>query len=77
MPIVRILKWGEPKPGREFEYELALRHREGYMQLIWRTPWWQWRKRRRRWAGWSRALNRFKDAGQDIRWLGGHRVNDA
>lgn len=64
--IRHILVSGEPKPGHEMGYYLAMKHRDVATWLCRNTPWWQWRKRRRREEAWSRAMRRFHRNGQDV-----------
>lgn len=56
---------GEPKPGRELPYWLALKHRHGYAELSNKTPWWQFKKAARRRKGWVRAMRAYHANGQD------------
>lgn len=67
VPRVRhVIKWAAPKPGHEFQYHLAWKHRHRYMEIKRATPWWKWKKINRRLAGWGRAVDRTKRHGQDV-----------
>lgn len=61
-----VYKSAEPRPGMETAYMLACKHRSGYGWLVLRTPWWQPRRKRRRWNSLLRAIDRFHRAGQDV-----------
>lgn len=61
-----ILRSGEPRPGMEAAYRLAWKHR-ARMSVLWlQTPWWQWRRKRRRWDAYLHAIGRTHSAGQDV-----------
>lgn len=57
MGIVRLIQ--VVRPGCESDAELAWKHRIVSMTLVNITPWWQWRKRQRRYEAWKRAMNRW------------------
>lgn len=64
--ITHIRVSGEARPGCEFGYYLAIKHRDVAARLCRDTPWWQWRKRKRREQAWSRAWRRFHENGRDV-----------
>lgn len=71
MSIDFIHKWAEPKPGKEFEYYLAWKHRGHLSTLMLETmkkPWRDLLGRRYRRINklWARAVNRTKIYGQDV-----------
>ncbi len=55
----------EPAPGKEMQYFLAWKHRVGWLRLHKRTPWWQYRKSRRRFNEWLRAISRTHEFSRD------------
>ena len=58
-----VLRYGAPKPGHEFEYWLAWKHRGIASEWMTRAG----RKSfKRLYAIWARALDRQKEHGQDI-----------
>jgi hypothetical protein len=61
-----VIAYGGPAAGLEREFFRAWKHRQEYMRLALETPWWQFGKKRRRFDGWSRALERTKRYGADV-----------
>lgn len=58
--------WAAPKIGHEDDYYLAWKHRHIYMKIYRATPFWQFIKKRRRFIGWERAMNRTKKHGRHV-----------
>lgn len=56
----------EPAPGKEMAYWIAWKHRVYMMRLYDKTPWWQFRKKNRRWNKALNAITRTYDHGQDV-----------
>lgn len=63
MQIVTVS--GQAKPGREFEYWLAWKHRFIVGDLARQTPWWQPIKKWRRQKWWFKIMDRWHAAACD------------
>ena len=68
--MVIVTKWGDPKPGFEWEYGLAWRHRHlaSVMLLKVSRSWWLGFRPsvyRRAFRLWAEAVDRTKQYGQD------------
>lgn len=64
-----ICKWSAPKPGHEFQYRLAWKHRVYWASLFFKytSPWpWHNRTYRRVFRNWSDAVERVKIHGMDV-----------
>ena len=66
IPINITLVSGAPADGKEFEYSLAWKHRHGWAELYKRTPWWQFKKKNKRFDEWMRAIRRCHIFGKDV-----------
>ena len=71
MSIDFIHMWAEPKPGREFQYYLAWKHRSRTGKMMREVSKRPWRdlfgtKYRRVYKLWAHAVERTKIHGQDV-----------
>lgn len=69
MTVVTIIKWGQPKPGYEFEYHLAWKHRAITSAMLADVTWCMFFRpfrHRRIYRMWARAVDRTKIYGQDL-----------
>lgn len=66
--IEQVLMWGEPKPGHEFQYHLAWKHRViafAWLKKADRNPF-AFRAQRRAFDLWGNAVDRIKRHGQHV-----------
>lgn len=61
-----ILRSGQPIPGQEIAYFLAWKHRDRALRLHNDTPFWQVKKKRRRFEAYLRSISRFHLHGRDL-----------
>ena len=63
-----VYKWAEPRPGYEFQYYLAWKHRHIAGALLKRFSWHVWPSRayQRAFSLWADAVDRTKRYGRDI-----------
>jgi len=61
-----ILVSAKAAQGKEIQYYLAWKHRVIWLRLHKLTPWWQFRKSRRRFNEWLRAIDRVHEFGRDV-----------